>query len=533
MESPVNSSNQNRSRDFLQRAGRVRWLILALSCFIMFGNYYAFDNPSALNRQLRRWMPKQSHAEYEYRLNLIYTIYSAPNVILPFFVGRALDRVGSRSFLIGLSVLVCAGQLIFAVGVTVQSWTWMLIGRLIFGFGGESLAVAQSRLVTEWFLGRELGLAIGLTLSIARIGTVFNNNISPRIASTSPASGGGVPGACWAGLVTCLFSFACTMACVFIDSIYRPIESIEEEPSVSEKKSLLKSLVFSSNSRAKLLPTLKDSLSTNSFYIHPAFYLVLLVNFTSFGAVLCFNNIASAYLQERYFAGRILKANLAMSIPDSTAIFLVPLIGLLVDWSGWKLGTISLGQLTLCLGHALLARGMRPQRPYAALMCLGAGYSTLLAMWSCVPYLVGSRRQATAYGFLTASSNLSVTLLPMAVAAFINADSSFHAVGLFFAALGMIGCLICGGLFVLNRRWGLGLNSPKFPSHMVGFYQVGSGDKNTQSLETVDAVDVAVYEEEEIDVENRPAYGNHPGNSGKNFVKAFPRRPNQILDSTV
>ncbi len=70
---------------------------------------------------------------------------------------------------------------------------------------------------------------------------------------------------------------------------------------------------------------------------------------------------------------------------------------------------------------------------------------------------------------------------------------------------------------------------------MVGFYQVGSGDRNSQSLEAIVAVGVDKYadEDDEIDVENRPAYGNHPGNSGKNFVKAFPRRPNQILDSTV
>lgn len=453
----------------------MRWIILALSCFIMFGNYYAFDNPSALNRQLRTWMPHETNAEYEYRLSSLYTIYSAPNIFLPFLVGRALDRVGSRSFLIGLSVLVCAGQLIFALGATIRSWSWMLFGRLIFGLGGESLAVAQSRLVTEWFLGQELGLAIGLNLSVARIGTVVNNNLSPRIANKSPTAGGGVPGACWAGLVSCLFSFACTLTCIYIDAIYRPIEQVAEEiKQQQQQRHALQQRAGNQNKTIFFWSRLFDgdggSLATNSAYIHPAFYLIVFLNFTSYGAVLCFNNIASAYLQERYYPSQLLRANLAMSIPDTTAIFLVPLMGWIVDWSGWKLGTIAVGQATLMLGHWLLSVGSQPKSPVFSLLLLGFGYSTLLALWSCVPFLAGSRKQATCYGFLTASSNFSVTALPTAVAALINTDGSFGAVGAFFAALGGFGSALCGVIWLLNRKWSLGLNSPKFPAHLIGFY---------------------------------------------------------------
>ena len=494
-------------RNFIKRAGRMRWVILALSCFIMFGNYYAFDNPSALNRQLRQWMPHASNAEFEYRLSTLYTIYSAPNVFLPFLVGRALDRLGSRSFLIGLSVLVCAGQLIFSLGATIKSWPWMMIGRLIFGFGGESLAVAQSRLVTEWFLGRELGLAIGLNLSIARIGTVVNNNISPRIANGSARAGGGVPGACWAGLVSCLFSFACTLACIYIDAVYRPVEQISD--AIEPKAPSSTTNATSSQPRIRFFSKLfSGSLATNSAYIHPSFYLIILLNFTSYGAVLCFNNIASAYLQERYFPGQLLKANLAMSIPDSTAIFLVPLIGWIVDRSGWKLGTIALGQAALMLGHWLLSIGSQPGSPVFSLLLLGVGYSTLLALWSCVPFLAGSRKQATSYGFLTASSNFSVTVLPTAVAAFINADASFGAVGAFFAALGAIGCALCGAVWWLDRKWTLGLNCPKFPAHLIGFYEVDGNSDAAAELKIVIPDEDDSFE----DAENNQNFTNFESN---------------------
>lgn len=495
-------------REYIDRAGRMRWMILLLSCFIMFGNYYAFDNPSALNRQLRAWMPSHSAAEFEYNLNLLYTVYSAPNVLLPFVVGHALDRFGSRFFLIGLSVLVCVGQLVFAAGVSARTWHWMFLGRVIFGLGGESLSVAQSRLVTEWFLGRELGLALGLNLSIARIGTVVNNNLSPRIAQVSQAHGGGVPGACWIGLVSCMFSLGCTLLCIAIDMLYRPTDAVaivngggkmlrsrdvedsfSSQESVTDGQSQIALLKAKNGSRKAAHPPADNlpspspapapapgTLETNPAFIHPIFFLLLLLNFVSYGAVLCFNNIASAYLQTRYYAGNVLQANFAMSIPDMAAIFLVPAIGHLVDVTGCKLTTVTVGQMALVLGHVWLAMSSRPHWPYGPLSLLGIGYSTLLAIWSCAPYLVGANRHATAYGFLTASCNFSVTVLPIVVAALITADQSYFRVGIFFATLALIGFVICAAIHVLNRRYQLGLNSARVPSHVAALIHIASHD---------------------------------------------------------
>lgn len=196
---------------------KIRWLVLFLSCWIMFGNYYAFDNPSALNRSLRGYLAPSGQEEiFQYRLSLLYSLYSVPNVVLPFFVGRWLDRLGSRPILLLLSFLVAAGQALVAYGIQGGSFATVVLGRILFGIGGESLAVAQSRLVTQWFEGRELALAIGLNLSIARIGTVVNNILSPIVAER-----GSVPMAFWVGFLSCLASFACTMATVAVDTCYR------------------------------------------------------------------------------------------------------------------------------------------------------------------------------------------------------------------------------------------------------------------------------------------------------------------------
>lgn len=198
----------------------VRWLVLFLSCWIMFGNYYAFDNPSALNRSLRRILAPSDDADgglFQYRFGLLYSVYSVPNVVLPFFVGHWLDQWGTGVILTLLSGLVAGGQLVVALGIGRTSFPLILLGRILFGLGGESLAVAQARVVTEWFQDRELALAIGLNLSIARIGTVVNNVASPWIAHRWDS----VEAAFWVGFLSCVISLVCTMATIWVDMRYR------------------------------------------------------------------------------------------------------------------------------------------------------------------------------------------------------------------------------------------------------------------------------------------------------------------------
>lgn len=189
----------------------IRWLILFLCCWISFGNYYAFDNPSSLNRPLMQWLGSDFES-YQYQLNAMYTIYSVPNIILPLFMGTLLDKFGTSKPLLGFAFLVTLGQGIFSLGVQVKSFPLILLGRFVFGLGGESLTVAQSRLVTDWFRGRELALAIGLTLSVARFGTVINNILSPSFALSY-----GLSGAVWIGFYSCVWSLLCTLLTIFLD----------------------------------------------------------------------------------------------------------------------------------------------------------------------------------------------------------------------------------------------------------------------------------------------------------------------------
>lgn len=183
----------------------LRWLVLFLLCIMMLGDYYCYDIPAALHTQLRDYMGKPSN--YETLYSLLYTLFSVPNIVLPFFGGYLVDRFGVKNCLLVFTTFVAAGQTILAFGISIRSWTVMFIGRALYGCGAGSLSVGNSALLSQWFLGKELAFAFGLNLSVSRIGSVLNNLISPQLVTAVD-----VPFAFYFGAILAALSLACVLA---------------------------------------------------------------------------------------------------------------------------------------------------------------------------------------------------------------------------------------------------------------------------------------------------------------------------------
>mmetsp|Transcript_22965 Transcript_22965/g.35382 ORF Transcript_22965/g.35382 Transcript_22965/m.35382 type:complete len:680 (-) Transcript_22965:30-2069(-) len=190
---------------------RSRWLVLCMSCIVLFGSYYSYDNPAALHTHLKNYLHETE--DYEIYFNRLYSVYSFPNIFLPFFGGSIVDRTGAPLCAVIFSGLLLLGQIIFAVGTHLRSWGLMLIGRTVYGLGGENIAVAQSVLLAEWFSGStELSLAFGASLSISRLGSVLNNFISPVLANKVST-----PSALWVGVMANALSVCISVLIAFVD----------------------------------------------------------------------------------------------------------------------------------------------------------------------------------------------------------------------------------------------------------------------------------------------------------------------------
>ncbi|KAK3816442.1 MAG: major facilitator superfamily domain-containing protein, partial [Benniella sp.] len=449
------------------------WLVLTLACLLLLGNYYCYDIPGALNVQLREWLGTD-YAAHQYYLNLLYSVYSLPNIVLPLMGGVLIDHLSASKMLLIFSLFVCGGQGIFAIGVSTKSIWTMILGRLIFGIGGECLEVAQAKITTDWFKARWLGFALGLNLSFARIGTALNDNISPVIAT----GGGGVVAASWVGFVICGLSLAAGIwlshldgaesrrsAGVRLDVSYKRSDRIQSRTDNIIGRHALNASSDSTMSMSSVALEEEDEIEKDDemaqddrmlisevFTLQPNFWVLSLCCITLYGAVVPFIHVSSDFLQKKWYANNPTKAG--ASIPDIVSAIGSPLCGYLVDQFGYRARYIPLSALLLIWAHVQL--GFTLATPIMAMFILGLAYSLFASvLWPCIPFLVKDHQLGTAYGLVTIALNISLTIFPLVVASILEATqgSYTHVEGLFIG-LAFTGLLLSILFNVLDYRQG-------------------------------------------------------------------------------
>lgn len=126
-----------------------RCLILFLICFIPLSNFYVLLHPVPLQLVI---MEKLQINFTQY--NLLYSIYGFPNILLCFFSGNIVHKLGLQSASIIFMVSQCLGNLIFIFGIYTSNYYLCLFGRLFVGSGGELLQCIGFVFLHKWFSHR-------------------------------------------------------------------------------------------------------------------------------------------------------------------------------------------------------------------------------------------------------------------------------------------------------------------------------------------------------------------------------------------
>ena len=82
---------------------KVRWLMLSLTSMLMMGSYYCYDNPAALYKNLQARFYFED--KFDYYFDLLYSVYSLPNIVLPMAGWLLVDRLGVN---FALNLFACA-----------------------------------------------------------------------------------------------------------------------------------------------------------------------------------------------------------------------------------------------------------------------------------------------------------------------------------------------------------------------------------------------------------------------------------------
>src|SRR6185295_2787061 len=157
-----------------------RWAILALLFAVRLGMAFQFQSVAAISPVVMR--------EFGVGLadiGLMISLYLAPGLAIALPGGEIGRRCGDkRAVLLGLALMI-GGGLTMALA---PSWPWQIAGRLLAGIGGVLLNVLMSKMVTDWFAGREIATAMGIFVTSWPVGIAMALIALPPLAEAGGAS---------------------------------------------------------------------------------------------------------------------------------------------------------------------------------------------------------------------------------------------------------------------------------------------------------------------------------------------------------
>ena len=452
-----------------------RWTALVLIASMMFFGYMFVDVMSpiqALIEKQKGWGPDTfgTYAASEYLVNVFGFLIIA---------GVILDKMGVRFTGVLSASMMFIGALIKFIGITdwfaqtafaewLNSW-WVdlpasakmaCFGFMLFGCGCEMAGTTVSKAIAKWFKGKEMALAMGLEMAIARVGVFAIFSISPIIANhfgtvVAPVA------FCTVLLLIGLITF---IVFTFMDKALDKQMGVTEEAADPEEEFKFSDLgkIFSSQ----------------------VFWIVALLCVLYYSAIFPFQRYGANMLQCNLDGiSAEAASNIFRWFPIGAAV-ITPFLGNFLDRKGKGATMLMGGALLLICCHLVFAFVLpatkSPVIAYSTIELLGISFALVpAALWPSVPKIIDEKILGSAYCLIFWVQNIGLCFVPKLIGnllASTNADNpaviAAKAAGaefipynytvplLVFASFGVLALLFAIYLKALDKKRGFGLEQP-------------------------------------------------------------------------
>jgi predicted MFS family arabinose efflux permease len=180
-----------------------RWLILVVLVVVRTTMGFQFQSIGSLGPML----VAQFDISYA-ALGTLIGLYLLPGVIIALPGGVLGSRFGSRQVAYGGLTMMVAGG---AVMTASTSFTALVAGRLISGAGAVLMNVAVTKMVADWFIGREIRTAMAVLVVSWPLGLALGLSLFAPLAAMIGSEG-----------VMAAAGLACLVALTLLALTYRP-----------------------------------------------------------------------------------------------------------------------------------------------------------------------------------------------------------------------------------------------------------------------------------------------------------------------
>ena len=455
-----------------------RWAALILIALMMFFGYMFVDVMSPLQSMLeaeKGWTPGVfgTYASAEYILNVCGFLILA-GIILDKMGIRFTGVLSASMMFLGACIKLYAVSSHFA-GSAFEAWlnSWWVampgsaklasLGFMIFGCGCEMAGTTVSKAIAKWFKGKEMALAMGIEMAIARVGVFAIFSISPLIAAKMGTVAAPV-GFCTVLLLIGLINFLvfCVMDTKFDKQLVAAGQKSEEGSAEDEF-------------HVKDLGQIFGSLN---------FWVVALLCVLYYSAIFPFQRYGANMLQCNLDGISAQSAsNIFRWFPIGAAV-ITPFLGSYLDHKGKGATMLIYGALLLIVCHLVFAFALPATHSsllaYATIVVLGISFALVpAALWPSVPKIIDEKVLGSAYCLIFWVQNIGLCFVPKLIgnvlessnasnpdviaaklsgAEFIPYDYTIPLI--IFAGFGILAFLIALYLKSLDRKRGLGLEEP-------------------------------------------------------------------------
>lgn len=445
------------TRKLLNDNGVARWTALVLIALMMFFAYMFVDVLSPLSTLLetsKGWSAETygTFCSSEYFLNVF--------AFFLIFAGIILDKMGIRftGILSGAVMVIGASIKLYAISdmFTPDSglyrfldsfWTSFpataklaSVGFMIFGCGVEMGGVTVSKAIAKWFKGKEMALAMGLEMAIARLGVFAVFRLSPYLST-------------WANE---------TMPTVVTPVLFCTILLII---------GLLTYTIFTVMDR-KLDAQIGETVAEEAEEQFKVSDIGILFTSKTFLIVsgLCVLYYSAIFPFQKFATG-MLEANLQMPTEEAAGLFswfpigamvLTPFLGAFLDKKGKGASMLILGAILMITCHLVFALvPLTKPIAYTAIILLGISFSLVpAALWPSVPKLVEERYLGSAYSVIFWIQNIGLMAFPIIIGWSLDKTGGYTVPMLIFSSLGVFALLLGLWLKVEDKKKGYGLELP-------------------------------------------------------------------------
>ena len=436
-----------------------RWSVLILVALMMFFAYMFVDAMSPLKSLVESSLGWNSgvfgtYAASEYILNVCGFLIIA---------GVILDKLGVRFSGVLSAGLMVLGAAIKFVGVsdwfqTTQFAQWLgswwvempasakmaSLGFMIFGCGCEMEGTNVSKILAKWFKGKEMALAMGLEMAIARLGVFGAMWIAPAISNKFGASIMAPVGFCAALLVIGLINF------IIFGIMDRKFDSqLVEAGLATEEKSPEDEFHVS---------------DLGAIFKSKMFWIVALLCVLYYSAIFPFQRYATNFIEETLSIPNDEAAHLFSFFPV-LAMVLTPLLGMFLDRVGKGASMRMAGACVMIVCHLSFAflLPVLPYKWFATLLIVVLGVSFSLvpaALWPSVPKIIDEKILGSAYCLIFWVQNIGLCLVPVLIGNLREATGGYLVPMIVFAAFGVLAFVFSLLLKKEDKRKGYGLALP-------------------------------------------------------------------------